>query len=124
MRATFFSKALNFLPSPTRSARSRMVTASYGSNGGGPLPKRRRTLRSPFLSHSVGFAPGAPLVAVLLDLTRQVVRHQVDRVPHVRGPLAGAQRDALKVQGGLGDVTVPDGRVVLLPELDLQLRER
>src|SRR5829696_3316219 len=43
---------------------------------------------------------------------------------HVRGALGGAQGHPLEVQGRLGDLRLPNGRVALLPQLDVELRER
>src|SRR5687768_1798963 len=135
MRATFFSKALNFFDSPTRSARSRMVIESYGSNAGGgvrtpeaaaarPVEPGAGALRGPFLRRAVRLPTAAPLVAVLLDLAGEVLGHQVDRMPHVGGALARAQRHPLQVQGRLGDLRLANGRVALLAQFELELRER
>ena len=61
----------------------------------------------------------AALVAVLLHLAREVVRHEVQRVPHVARALARSQRHALEPQRALGHLLAPR----LLPELDGQLRQ-
>src|SRR5689334_11067914 len=67
--------------------------------------------------------PLAALLAVALDLPRELLLALVDRVHHVVGGGAGAQRDALQIQRRLGDLAVGDGGIALLAELQLELRE-
>ena len=62
----------------------------------------------------------AALVAVALDLPRELVGDQVQRVQHIRRGVAGAQRDALQVQRRLDDVAVGYAGVALLVELELE----
>src|SRR5688500_20186798 len=68
---------------------------------------RRRLCRGALLA-----APAA-LVAVALDLARELVRDQVDRVLDVARGLLRAQGDALEVEGGLGHVALRVRRVAL-----------
>src|SRR3954452_14713407 len=135
MRATFFSNCLNFLPSPTRRARSRMAIqarVAMASRGGGPLatgapapgPDAFAALgRACLRLRPGGLAAPATLVAMALDLTVEILRHEVDRVGHVVGGLARPQRGALEVQGHLGHACLTDRGVLLLLELDLELGE-
>src|SRR5215211_7105011 len=122
MRATFFSKSLNFFDSPTRSARSIMdieaTVARLWKRAEAPLSRYARLLCLR------GFAAPAALVTVLLHLPRQVLGHQVDRVTHVRGTFARPEGHALQVKRGLGDLRVLDRRVALLPQLDLDRCQR
>src|SRR5215210_4294370 len=114
MRATLRSNCLNFLPSPTRRARSMIdIFPRVAEVLGGSGPGFR------FCS----LTPSTPLFPVPLDLTGQIVRHQVDRLTHGLGALAGPQGDALQVERGLGDVRFADLRVALFDQLDLQLGE-
>src|ERR687896_358847 len=94
MRATFFSKALNFFDSPTRSARSiRDIEATVARDR---EPAGASSSGDPRLLRLSGFPALAALVAVLLDLPRE----------------------------GLGDLRLLDGRVALLPQHDLHLGQR
>src|SRR4051812_29819395 len=69
-------------------------------------------------------APATALVTVALDLARQILRDEVDRVDHVVGALPGAERHALHVKRDLGDLRLPDRGVALLLEPDLHLSQR
>jgi hypothetical protein len=60
---------------------------------------------------------------VALDLARELVGDQVDRVLVVPRRVLGAQRDALEVEGRLGHHVVGIGRVALLRQLDLERRQ-
>src|SRR5215211_6277436 len=60
------------------------------------------------------------LVTVSLDLPRELVRDQVDRVLDVAGRVRRAQRDPLEVQRRLGDPPLRIGGVLLRGELDLE----
>ena len=131
MRSTRLAYCLNCLPSPRRRARSRIDMASKDRAPGtrrlcGPAPPvrgagrsvgrrglvralrdvRRQAWRTAGAGPRV--APAAALVAVALDLARELVGDQVDRVLDVAGGLLGAQRDALEVQRRLGDLVVGD----------------
>src|ERR687895_397885 len=122
MRATFFSKALNFFDSPTRSARSiRDIEATVARD---LEPAGASSSGDPRLLRLSGFPALAALVAVLLDLPREVLGYQVDRVAHVGGAFARSQAHALQMQRGLGDLRLLDGRVALLPQHDLHLGQR
>src|ERR671937_2152031 len=68
-------------------------------------------------------AAGAALVPVPLDLPRELVRDEVDRVPEVGRRLACPQRDALQIERRLGHLAVRDRRVLLLEQLELEPRE-
>ena len=68
-------------------------------------------------------APVAKFVAVALDLARQLVDHQVQRVEHLRRGVVRAQRHALQVQRALRHLAVGHARVALLEDLDLQAGE-
>src|SRR5688500_3909535 len=82
---------------------------------GSGLGRRRRSLcRGALLA-----APAA-LVAVALDLSRQLVRDQVDRVLDVARGLLRPQGDAFEVEGRLGHVALRVRGVALLRELDLE----
>src|SRR5215212_1363651 len=67
--------------------------------------------------------PLAALLAVALDLARELVLAAHDRVVHVGRGGARAERDPLAVERGLGDLAVGDRRVALLAQLDLELSE-
>ena len=69
----------------------------------------RRRLRGGAL-----LAAPAALVAVALDLARELVRDQVDRVLDVARGVRRAQRDALEVQGRLGHLALGVRGVALL----------
>src|SRR4051794_28931068 len=58
-----------------------------------------------------------------LDLPRELLRAEVDRVHPVAGRVARAQDRALDVQRHLGDLPVGDGRIALLPDLHLEAGE-
>ena len=79
------------------------------------LPRRARTG-----GRRMGLAAVAQFVAVALDLPRQLVDHQVQRVQHLRRGVVCAQRHALQVQRPLGHLAVGDAGVGLLEDLDLQ----
>ena len=59
-----------------------------------------------------------------LDLARQVLTGQVDRVAHVVRALAGPEGHALEVERDLRDLRIADRRIALLLELHLHLRQR
>src|SRR4051794_16374484 len=81
---------------------------------GQALVARRRRAR---------LAPRPPLVAVALDLAREVLRAEVDRVRELARGLPAAQRDPLEVQGRLGHLVLGDRGVALLEHLDLETGE-
>src|SRR5262249_5654278 len=84
----------------------------------------RRAPRSS-LAPGVAAAPARLLVALLeisLVLTFEVVGELVDGRADVRRRLPGADRRTLGEDRPLGDVTRRDRRIVLLRELDLDLR--
>src|SRR5687767_3302056 len=101
------------MPRRIEAARRPFRPLSDGREGarspGSGLGRRRRPLcRGALLA-----APAA-LVAVALDLARELVRDQVDRVLDVARGLLRAQGDALEVQGGLGHVALRVRGVALL----------
>ena len=115
---------LELLRPRRRGARGPESTSlSNGSKGQGrgerPLavPKRR------VLARRAAAPRGGPaLVAMLLHLTREVVRHEVHRVPHVVGALARSERHSLEAAAR---PRRPANRLSrLLPELDRQLGQR
>src|SRR3954452_1743230 len=79
--------------------------------------KRARSGLRRGLCGSARLAALAALVAVALDLARELVRDQVDRVLDVAGRLRGPQRDALEVQVRLGAQPLRIGGVLLGGEL-------
>jgi hypothetical protein len=64
--------------------------------------------------------PAAALVAVAPSLALELVHELVDRGLHVRGALPRAQDRPLRPHGGLGDLVVRDGWVLLHLELELE----
>src|SRR6185312_276792 len=90
---------------------------------GSPSGGRRATPREPVHSvlRSARGTALAALLAVALDLARELLLALHDRVLHVRRGRAGAQRDALEVERRLRDVAIGDRRVALLAQLDLEL---
>src|SRR5579862_1863289 len=67
--------------------------------------------------------PPAALVAVALDLDRELLGAEVDRVDHVPRAVAGAECHPLEVKGRLRDLRFGDRWVALLEQLDLELGE-
>src|SRR5215204_4319650 len=82
---------------------------------GSDLGLRRLDLIPPARRCALLAAPAA-LVPVALDLARQLVRDQVDRVLDVARGLLRPKGHALEVQGRLGDVALRVRRVALLGE--------
>src|SRR5829696_746247 len=114
MRATRFSKALNFFPSPIRSARSMIdMRARLAPRSGG---RRARLDLTP--------AAAPALVAVALDLASELVGDEVYRPAEVLGGVPRPQRDALEGERRGRDLRRADRRVALLGELELEARER
>src|SRR3954453_23600341 len=144
MRATRRSYSRNCLLSPMFSARSRRpmessVAVVQGRFGPGEAPSEgdanalgsgsERGLRTAFEVvdrarpdglGGAALAAAAGLLAGALDLPRELLLAEVDRVTQVAPRVVGAQRDALQDEGRLGDHVVRDRRVLLLPQLDLQ----
>src|ERR1700691_49617 len=71
----------------------------------------------------VCLAAMAALVAVALDLARQLVDHQVQRMQHLRRGVARPQRDTLEVERRLRHIAVGDARLWLPEYLELQAGE-
>src|SRR2546421_3986430 len=101
-----FSYSLKRFDSPRFSAFSRIpmslsVEARVACSGG------RRHVRA----HRRGsrLAPLAALVAMALDLPRELLRAEVDRVRAVPRRVARAEHGALDVQRHLGDLAVGNG---------------
>src|SRR5829696_8476375 len=95
----------------------------------GPLSDCREGVRSPGsdlrlrrrrLCRGALLAAPAALVAVALDLARELVRDQVDRVLDVARGVGRPQCDALEVEGRLGHEALRVRAVALLEELDLE----
>ena len=141
--------SLNFFASPTLSARSSregtskdssrrgrestgVTGAGVGAPAAGRAPARWRAdaqaeAARPAWAHAqsalgldVGLAAVAQFVAVALDLARELVDHQVERMEHLGGGVARAQRHALQIERALGHLAVGHARIGLLEDLDLQ----
>src|SRR3954454_4118195 len=89
---------------------------------GGPCAARasERRLDAAAGRGRAGFAPLAPLVAVALDLPRQLFLAEVHGVLEVPRAVASAQRGPLHRQGRLDDLALRVRRVALVLELDLE----
>src|SRR5215212_7682857 len=68
-------------------------------------------------------AAAAALLAVALDLARELLRTEVDRVLQIGRGFTRAQRRTLQVERRLGDLVLRDGRVLLDQELQVELRK-
>ena len=116
-----FSYSLKRLDSPRFSAFSR-IPIGLSVEAPSPLPQAAGDTSAPSAG-APRLAPLAALVAVALDLARELVGAQVDRVPAVARGVARAQDRALEVQRHLGDVPLGDRRIALLPDLHFEASE-
>src|SRR4051794_40455395 len=108
-------------PEARREAASRAGREAASRAGCGAASRTPRAgLRGGGRADLVDVAPGAAvaaLVAVALDLAREVVGGLVDRVGHARRRASRAQGHALEAQRALHYLTFLDRRVALLAQL-------
>ena len=84
------------------------------SDGRRPARLLPRAARSGPRRGRVRLAAASALVAVALDLARELVHDEVERVEHLRRGVARSQRGALQVERRLGHIVVGHARVALL----------